>query len=259
MNDIQKIITEYSPTYCLFLEKTYTSGMMSEGGTAAITQMIGNIDMTSKTVLDIGSGLGGLAFYLAESFDTRVTGLEINPWMTKEANSRTPDPIRDNVQFIHYEPPVLPFADNHFDGVVSKGVLVHVKEKTSLFAEIYRILKPNGKLIINDWLSPVKNTWGERIKQMCELEGLTLYAETEQNYSNLLSSAGFINVIMNDQNTYYEQYNRDIVKRIKTMTADEFDLPLWPGAHAEAIASYSDIADSMRDGELLVRRFVAEK
>lgn len=58
----QQIIAEYTDTYCLGLEAAYGEGMMAEGGTIAIDRLFKNIPITQKIAVDIGSGIGGVAF-----------------------------------------------------------------------------------------------------------------------------------------------------------------------------------------------------
>jgi ubiquinone/menaquinone biosynthesis C-methylase UbiE len=149
--DLQKLIAEYSLDYCHFLEAVYGEGMMSEGGAAAIELMFESVSIKNKTVLDIGSGLGGVAIYLAKKFDLSVVGIDINSTMIAEAKQRIPKNLSDKISFhVYNDIAKLPFPDRHFDVVYSKGVLTHVQDKLPLFREVARIIKPNGKFIIID-------------------------------------------------------------------------------------------------------------
>lgn len=255
-NDVQKIIAEYSEEYCLLLEAAYGSHMMSEGGEHAIDRMFSKETLQNKVLLDIGFGLGGVAFYLAEKYQAYVSGIEINPWMVKEATHRTPENLKERVHFFQHHPDTpLAFPDNHFDIVFSKGVLTHLKDKRQLFSEIKRILKPGGAFIVDDWLSPETGKWGERLDKMCATEGLTLYAETEEAYKSLLSESGFINIVMRDENSHYYQYNTEIVQRL----LEEKKHPRNPLLDNKTIEEFSQgyqlIADSIKDNELLIRWF----
>lgn len=255
MDDFKKLIDEYSAEYCLFLEGTYGSHMLTEGGTVAIDRMFQETPLHHKTVLDIGFGLGAAAFHLAEKYQADITGIELNPWMVEEATRRIPHNLKNAVRFVQYQqPPLLPFPDHSFDVVYSKGVLVHVNHKTPLFEEIHRVLKPDGLLIIDDWLSPVKNKWSDRIQKMCEIENLTLYAQTENDYKTLLKNTGFKNIQMRAENSHYAQYNQDIVDRlnkpdIKKSFCNQFSETAW----SQAIEGYQLIADAIREDELLIR------
>jgi phosphoethanolamine N-methyltransferase len=161
---------------------------------------------------------------------------------------------------LYQQAPFLPFPDQNFDIVYSKGVLVHIHDKTPLFNEIYRVLKPGGYLLIDDWLSPIQNQWGQRLQKMCEIENLTLYAQTERDYYELFKSTGFSDVKMRDENPHYVQYNQDIVKRLnQPEIATAFRTKFGDIAWRQAIKGYQLIADSIRDNELLIRWFKAHK
>ncbi len=74
MNDIDKLIHEYSKSYCESLEWAYGTGMMSEGGGEAIEKMVRDIPLSGFRVLDVGCGLGGVACYLASQYQVEVIG-----------------------------------------------------------------------------------------------------------------------------------------------------------------------------------------
>ena len=261
MDDFEKLIDEYSADYCLFLESTYGDHMLSEGGTIAIDRMFAGTPLHHQKVLDIGFGLGAAAFYLAEKYQAEVTGIELNPWMVEEATRRIPEHLKSRVNFVLYQqPPLLPFPDQSYDIVYSKGVLVHLHDKSPLFNEIHRVLKPGGFLIIDDWLSPKKGEWGQRLQKLCELENLTLYAQTETDYQHLLEKTGFTAIQMRPENEHYVHYNQDIVNRlnqpqVKISFISQFGETAWQ----QAVEGYQLIADSIRDNELLIRWFKASR
>ncbi|MCK4934537.1 MAG: class I SAM-dependent methyltransferase, partial [Simkaniaceae bacterium] len=121
---MKEVIDEYYPQYCHSLEAVYGKGMMSEGGAEAIDCMFKDLSIHGKKALDIGSGLGGSAYHLATKYEMHVTGLEINPWMIKEAERRAPTEIKQRLDFVlSTENDYLPFESNSFDIVYSKGVL----------------------------------------------------------------------------------------------------------------------------------------
>jgi phosphoethanolamine N-methyltransferase len=254
-DDVKKIIQEYPEDYCLFLEAGYGTGMMSEGGMEAVERMLDKENLRNKKLLDIGFGLGGIVFYLAEKYGAQVFGIEINPWMVEEAYRRTPAHLKDIVHFYEYHPDeALPFQDDFFDVVFSKGVLTHLNNKATLFSEVNRVLTPQGIFVNDDWLSPTKGQWGTRLKKMCDAEGLTLFAETTDNYIKLLKDAHFTDIEIRDENKNYYQYNLDIVTRLKQEKARNSSNPAFNELSIDvAIDSFQFIADSIKDNELLVR------
>lgn len=258
---MKEIIEEYYPEYCHSLEAVYGKGMMSEGGQKAIDSMFEGFSIDNKKALDIGSGLGGVAHYLAKKYDMEVTGLEINPWMIQEAQRNAPSEIQEKLRFVlNIDNNYLPFEDHSFDIVYSKGVLCHVEEKQGIFKECHRILKPGGTLIINDWLSPVKGQWGGHVQRLVELEGLSLYAETVDNYLQLLEEAAFKDIKVANLSEKYASYNEEIVQELKVSEKKELFIRSFnEQLHEEAIEGYVSIAKAMRLGEGIVTQFTAHK
>lgn len=262
----QRVIHEYSDKYCLGLEAAYGEGMMSEGGSIAIEKLFNGINPTNKHIVDIGSGLGGLAFYLAKTYNARVTGLEINPWMVEESTRRIPSELAAHVNFLLVTTAnTLPFDDASIDIVCSKGVFAHVQHKEPLFKDVFRILKQEGLFLINDWLSATQGSWSENVQKMVELDGLTeiiMFAETDASYAAVLQHAGFSAVTITDQTGEYSAYNKNIVRKLRELADDEkhqLNTTFGPMFVQNAIDGYSLIAQAQEDGELLVHKFMAWK
>lgn len=258
--DLLALIAEYSDDYCTSLELVYGDGLMSEGGHEAIEAMFAGMGLKNKSLLDVGAGLGGVALYLAEQHNCKVTGLEINPEMVIKANRRIPHKLQDRVSYTCYDNThCLPFIDQAFDIIYSKGVLTHVKNKTPLFLEFKRVLTSQGKLIINDWLSPTDDYWGDNVRRLIEIEGLTLHALSPNSYMQLLTDLGFTVSVENNVTSTYADYNKQIVKDLRNNTlAERFKQKMGEQLWLDYIESYDAIAKAMTKEELLVYHFIAK-
>ena len=227
-----------------------------------IEAMFKDINLKQKKCLDIGFGLAGAATHLATKYGANVFGIEINPWMVSEANKKIPPTLKDLLRFVANDDfPKIPFAENEFDIVYSKGVLVHLPDKQETFNEIFRVLKPGGTLVIDDWLSQNDNAWSDRVKKLCEIENLSLFAISEQSYLDVIKRAGFKNTATKNVSQQYSRYNFKIVKRlqdknISKIFQEKFGEKLGIDSMIEC---YQLIADAMKNDEIIVMNIRAEK
>jgi ubiquinone/menaquinone biosynthesis C-methylase UbiE len=101
---------------------------------------------TGKKVLDVGSGNGYvLSKYAREGAE--VYGVDLTPTAISLCQQRFALlGLRGHFELANAER--LPFADNTFDCVCSMGVLHHTPDTTTAVEEIYRVLKPGGRLIV---------------------------------------------------------------------------------------------------------------
>lgn len=256
----QNLIDEYTPEYCHLLELAYGKNWMSDGGDAAIDTMFCNETLVNKKILDVGSGLGGAAFCLAQHFKANVVGLEINPWLVEEATRRIPAHLQSHLSFKLYDDMNrLPFADNEFDIIFSHGVLVHVADKQPLFNEFNRILNSHGQLAIYDWVTPDVGQWGPLLLKMCKTEGLTLEITTLEQYKKVLENSGFNNIRTENKNDTYAQYNWDVAERLESEALKkEFLAHFDDQTRKELKQGHEQIAQSMEQGELLARNIFAD-
>ncbi|MCK9150418.1 methyltransferase domain-containing protein [Methanobacterium alcaliphilum] len=263
MSSIEKVKDEYPEEYCTILEVAYGDGFLSEGGTEAIDNLLVGFELENKEILDIGSGLGGAATYIAQKHRALVTGIEINQQMVDESNCRLIDSLKDDVKFLYYNDiNHLPFPSESFDLVYSKGVFLHldVPDKLALFKEIFRVLKKDSYFIIGDWLSPKNGDWGDKMKQMMESDGLTLFANTEEDYRQVITRAGFKLISISDFNDQYLKYNMEIVEHLKKNEIQKLLKNKFDDKEINStIHGYQLIVDSINEKELLVRKILSKK
>ena len=99
-------------------------------------------------ILDIGSGIGGPARYLAATFRCRVSGIDLTPGFVAAATELTAlCGLTDRVDFTQGDAASLPYADARFDHATCFYVGMNLPDKASVFAQACRVLKPGGRLI----------------------------------------------------------------------------------------------------------------
>lgn len=102
-------------------------------------------------LLDIGSGIGGPARYMARRFGCRVTGIDLTAEFCGVARhlSRLLG-LEDRVRFELGDALAMPLAGNSFDGAYSMNVSMNIADKAGLYREIRRVMKSGGWLMLSE-------------------------------------------------------------------------------------------------------------
>jgi ubiquinone/menaquinone biosynthesis C-methylase UbiE len=108
--------------------------------------------ITKGCALEVGPGPGYLGLeWLKHTQGTTLKGLDISPDMiaVAEHNAREYG-LSQRVEYVHSSGSKMPFDDNTFDAVFTNGSLHEWADPRSTFNEIWRLLKPGGKVLISD-------------------------------------------------------------------------------------------------------------
>ncbi len=125
------------------------------GGWEATYQMVEKLQLhNAKHAMDICCGEGGTACWLADTYQIRVTGIDILEKAIVVARTRAR--VKDLEDLVSFEPADvfdLPFPDSSFDVIYGQDPdgLAH-KDRADAFREARRVLQPNGWFGIQHWL-----------------------------------------------------------------------------------------------------------
>ena len=145
-----------------------------------------------ERVLDLGSGAGFDCFLASKKVGKsgKVIGVDMTPEMLDKARSNAKKGKHTNVEFRLGEIENLPVADSSVDIIISNCVINLSTNKKRVFEEAYRVLSPNGRLMVSDIV--LLKELPKAIQQDMEAyAGCIAGAEIKDKYLDLIRKAGF--------------------------------------------------------------------
>ena len=119
-------------------------------------------------VLDLGCGVGGPMGNLARSSGASIVGININAYQIERAKKHTRD-VQSLCRFIHGDYMQIPEGDDSYDGAYAIGATCYAPDKTELYREIFRVLRPGACFACCEWCLTEKfdsgNPEHQRIKK----------------------------------------------------------------------------------------------
>jgi arsenite methyltransferase len=105
-----------------------------------------------ERVLDVGCGAGTDTLVAAQMVgaEGHVTGIDMTPEMLARARAAAEEMGATNTEFVEGDVERLPFADQSFDVVISNGVIDLIPDKDAVFSELFRVLRPGGRVQLAD-------------------------------------------------------------------------------------------------------------
>lgn len=113
----------------------------------------------------------------------------------------------------------LPFSDETFDVVFSKDSLIHIENKTELYKEVLRVLKPGGMFAASDWLA---KEGAETLGDFRSWRALTPHSfamQTSEETRTEMQTAGFIDIATRDRNAWYSE---TAMREVQMMTNEDW-------------------------------------
>jgi ubiquinone/menaquinone biosynthesis C-methylase UbiE len=164
-------------------------------------------------VLDIGSGLGGPARTLAETYGCRVTGIDLTQAFCDAAATLSGwVGLSDRVAFRQGDATSLPFADGQFDAAMTIHVAMNIAAKDRMYAEARRVLKPGGRFAVYDIL---RGEGGEVLFPVPWAREPTIsHLATPDAMQSLLTGAGFKIAQVRDSTDESQQWFEAVAARM---------------------------------------------
>jgi SAM-dependent methyltransferase len=183
-------------------ERAYGPGFQSPGGEEAVAAFAADLKIEpGDRILDVGSGTGGAARYLARTFQAHVVAVDHSADCVALARERAQadlaagvDPGAAQVHFQQMDARALAVGPASFDLVWSRDTLACIDRKLDVLAGIRRALRPGGGLFLTDFCTAARPSAGFRA--YADACGWSLFSLDD--YRRAMVDMGFVDVEVDD-------------------------------------------------------------
>ncbi|CAN4086614.1 unnamed protein product [Withania somnifera] len=196
--EIQRFLdtVQYKCSGILRYERVFGQGFVSTGGLETTKEFVAMLDLQpGQKVLDVGCGIGGGDFYMAEKYDVHVVGIDLSINMISFALERAIG-LKCAVEFEVADCTKKTYPNGTFDVIYSRDTILHIQDKPALFRSFYKWLRPGGKVLISDYCKRARLA-SEEFAGYIKQRGYDLH--DVEAYGQMLRDAGFHDVVAEDR------------------------------------------------------------
>jgi len=217
-NNVDRIFNELreigkSTSSTLLVEDLTKFDQLHYHGTDAIDIFIEKLEINEKTkILDVGSGIGGPARYIANKTGAEITAIELQSDQNNLAKDLTKKcGLSNKVSHICGDILDYDFKNQTFDAVVSWLTLYHIANHEILLKKLFDLLNPNGFFYTEDITSRINLSNADRKEIKKEIYGIHLpYFD---NYISNLEQNGFKLIFSEDMSSSWTDFTKERIKK----------------------------------------------
>jgi len=217
-NNVDRIFNELreigiSTSSTLLVEDLTKFDQLHYHGTDAIDIFIEKLEINEKTkILDVGSGIGGPARYIANQTGAEITAIELQPDQNNLAKDLTKKcGLSNKVNHICGDILDYDFKNQTFDAVVSWLTLYHIANHKILLKKLFDLLNPNGFFYTEDITIRINLSDADRKEIKKEIYGIHLpYFD---NYISNLEQNGFKLIFSEDMSSSWTDFTKERIKK----------------------------------------------
>ena len=205
-----------------------------------------------QSLLDVGSGLGGPARYLAAVHRIHVTGIDLTPAFIEVSNYLSHRAgLGHKLTFRQGDATDLPFADETFDLAWTQHVAMNIQDKAKLYQGVHRVLKTNGRFAIYD---PIKgNNQPILYPTPWAPDESISFVSTEEDMKEALASDGFKTISLVDKTAVSAEW----FQHQRAQPPNPLSLPAILGP--ELGAAVANFARNLMEGRVRLVQIIADK
>jgi len=217
-NNVDRIFNELreigkSTSSFLLVEDLTKFDQLHYHGTDAIDIFIEKLEINEKTkILDVGSGMGGPARYIANKTGAEITAIELQSDQNNLAKDLTKKcGLSNKVNHICGDILDYDFKNQTFDAVVSWLTLYHIANHKILLKKLFDLLNPNGFFYTEDITSRINLSNADRKEIKKEIYGIHLpYFD---KYISNLKQNGFKLIFSEDMSSSWTDFTKERIKK----------------------------------------------
>jgi len=198
--------SEYTPELTTILQTVWGESNMSPGGYEKIEKVFDSLlrdqnikAFANKRMLDVGCGLGGYTRHIAEKYNLDALGIDVDEQLIAQAQEAHDHLVTKTAakslscSYALFDGVTLPYQENSFDIIFSKEAILHVQDKTNMFRQFFKMLKPGGVIVIFDWMHNSYD-YSDDMKRFVTIDGLSYQFLKSIEYVSCLKTAGFSDI-----------------------------------------------------------------
>ena len=262
-NNVDRIFNELreigkSTSSTLLVEDLTKFDQLHYHGTDAIDIFIEKLEINEKTkILDVGSGIGGPARYLADKTGAEITAIELQSDQNNLAKDLTKKcGLSNKVNHICGDILDYDFKNQTFDAVVSWLTLYHIANHEILLKKLFDLLNPNGFFYTEDITSRINLSNADRKEIKKEIYGIHLpYFD---KYISNLEQNGFKLIFSEDMSSSWTDFTKERIKKYNS--EKERNIKVHGKEVYESLNSfYNFVGQYFSNGKLGGIRVIAKK
>lgn len=209
-----------------------------------------------QRLLDVGCGLGGSVRYLCQEFGIIATGVDLTEEYIDTAVALTDlVGMQNQVSFWQASALEMPFGDDAFDVVWTEHVQMNIADKRAFYRELYRVLRPGGKLVFHDIFQGVNDPVHFPVPWAAGPE--ISHLVTPESTKKTLTEVGFEITDWEDRTSYSNEWFLAMLEKIKDSGPPPLGLHLLLGS--EARVKLGNVQRNLAENRIVVVQAVCVK